>query len=574
MKIREIMQEEINILRGLFNIKDEGLTGAILADRTKGKTYLYGAGSMAERFYQVLLRDNNEKKISGIISNMEREYFHRNIKVIRLGDNSIPKNENITIIITEPNTKVEYEKIEKNIMDIYGDKAEVILLSELIKGVTKDECNVEELFEDLLNDARKGEIVIYGGSQKAESVIRHIDYLGRLETIAYCVVTSKDNNPDSIFGIPVFPLIDRKQLEHKRVLIASADRYRGEIIDNLENYGCKDFSVFTDEMRCVIFRESAYNLYGKLSDWRYIAKPDPHDWQYQILRDTKHDPQKNFVKILPVPFAGMPHDKKDEEIISNFDLPMAYESVFGERTPVFRLRQKDEKMNCRSRFAIYEIQSGNDQEIRWKKDPFLIPIQAGAELTDIRKCEILDSTGDNISAENKKLAEFTAIYWIWKNSPKSEYKGICHYRRHYLLSDSDYRRIAQNNIDVVLTAPRFVLPDVRTCFEVICEEGDCDILLEIIGEKYPDCLEEARTFYDQQLFYPCSMMIAKSDIYNECCGFLFDILFSFEEKLSRKERVKNNKYTAYWGETLVSLFFVLNRNRFKTAICEFELYGK
>ena len=46
---------------------------------------------------------------------------------------------------------------------------------------------------------------------------------------------------------------------------------------------------------------------------------------------------------------------------------------------------------------------------------YVIPIQAGAALTNQHYCSVTDHTGNNISVKNHEFCELTALYWIWKN---------------------------------------------------------------------------------------------------------------------------------------------------------------
>ena len=68
--------------------------------------------------------------------------------------------------------------------------------------------------------------------------------------------------------------------------------------------------------------------------------------------------------------------------------------------------------------AVYETRNHRDKPLSSppRLEAWEHSIQAGAELADVRLCELIDSTGVNISAKNKQYCEMSATYWIWKNT--------------------------------------------------------------------------------------------------------------------------------------------------------------
>ena len=83
--------------------------------------------------------------------------------------------------------------------------------------------------------------------------------------------------------------------------------------------------------------------------------------------------------------------------------------------------------------AVNVYMAAHIRQMTWPYD-YIIPIQAGAKLSDQKLYELTDDTGDNISVKNNTFCELTALYWIWKND-NSDYAGLCHYRRFFDIED-------------------------------------------------------------------------------------------------------------------------------------------
>lgn len=81
-------------------------------------------------------------------------------------------------------------------------------------------------------------------------------------------------------------------------------------------------------------------------------------------------------------------------------------------------------------------------------DPVYLPIHVGAALSNKAIDGFQrDDEGDSISCLNPRYCELTALYWLWRNDT-SDYKGLVHYRRHFVgsgekgvASADDYARL-------------------------------------------------------------------------------------------------------------------------------------
>ena len=190
------------------------------------------------------------------------------------------------------------------------------------------------------------------------------------------------------------------------------------------------------------------------------------------------------------------------------------------------------------------------------RSDIILPIQAGAEISEHNLDMLKDNTGDNISSKNKTYGELTAWYWVWKNYLKAnldlEYVGFCHYRRLIDLSScpakkafkkvwaKQFLKIIKNyyksfckieGCDVILPGKR-TLKHMTTLEEYLTMHSreDWDKFVEIMKEKYPEYLSVYNDVANSQKQYHCLNFIMKKDLFENFMQWSFDILFELEKR--------------------------------------------
>lgn len=254
------------------------------------------------------------------------------------------------------------------------------------------------------------------------------------------------------------------------------------------------------------------------------------------------------------------------------------------------------------------------------KSDILCPIQLGKKLeTTVSKDGLLDSdeyswlhqnmigddTGDNISDKNRNYSELTGIYWAWKNLHKLDnpsYIGFMHYRRQFCFNESLLESILkkrgitpqkQNNLIFLNGISEFTEDEISNLFssaliyrnitgydivvpciytEITQLEkfktrndllvfSDLEKSIEITNQLFPDyssSLKAALNTHNNNLF---NMFIMKTEIFNECCNFMFSILFELEKFISYEGRNANQKRLfGYVSEVLFTAFFIKKQN--------------
>lgn len=197
---------------------------------------------------------------------------------------------------------------------------------------------------------------------------------------------------------------------------------------------------------------------------------------------------------------------------------------------------------------------------------YIIPMQAGAELTSKVVADLKDNTGENISDKNRNYCELTVTYHAWKHC-RAAYKGICHYRRVFDIDDMQMLNLlaVQHEWDVILPFPSIYYPDIAKEHTRYIKEGDWEAMLQALSEVAPEYL----TFYreavrkGEKFFCNFNMLIARAAVFDDYCSFLFRVLQRTEQLTKPKGPERADRFAGYLGENLTTLYFLKNREKLK-----------
>ena len=235
------------------------------------------------------------------------------------------------------------------------------------------------------------------------------------------------------------------------------------------------------------------------------------------------------------------------------------------------------------------------------KNEVLIPIRAGKSLKTEEGEEITDEmigddTGFHISDKNDRYSELTALYWIWKNS-KADIVGLMHYRRFLELSPSgvfsidndnsmeNFHGLQRQNILRYMQKYDIIVPEKweqdvgRNIYEQYKLQNyieDLYVVTLYIKHKYPEMGKAFEKFLKQKWWSGSNIFIAKKEVIDQYCAWLFDILFNVDKdldidhsKFDHDERHHPTNYAyqrrapGFIAERLFSFWLDYNKDKYK-----------
>lgn len=211
------------------------------------------------------------------------------------------------------------------------------------------------------------------------------------------------------------------------------------------------------------------------------------------------------------------------------------------------------------------------------EDHYILQTGSKGKASISYSCE-RDDTYENISEKNSKYAELTGLYWIWKNQ-SAEYLGILQYKR----------RFAEVHGFNILGRNPVVSYHVLTSGELIKNLQDVDIIVaeeylkdQTVDEqfrtsgfsyrgKYPGVILDAAEkviknefplYYDDfkmvmsgHVINPHNMLVAKKEIFDAYCSFLFPILEKLDQYVPVGFNDKNyNRMYGWLAERMMGVF--------------------
>ncbi|MDR2496367.1 MAG: DUF4422 domain-containing protein [Tannerellaceae bacterium] len=221
-----------------------------------------------------------------------------------------------------------------------------------------------------------------------------------------------------------------------------------------------------------------------------------------------------------------------------------------------------------------------------RSDDMHMPVQGGKAIAKVDLGIQGDNTGENISEKNPYYSEMTVLYWAWKNLKDVDYIGLCHYRRYFKFSSLPFRSIMIASVDqfqrmknttfnlskhlgkydIILAKP-FIYPySLDVNFSIEHYSDDYRLLKKVVLGLFPDYYPSfIHVMEENNKFYGCNMFIAKWDILDNYCKWVFAVLVEVE-KLN-----DYSKYSTYqarvlgaMGERLLQVYVHKHKLKFKT----------
>ena len=441
-----------------------------------------------------------------------------------------------------------------------------------------------DLEQKIYNALKDGDVIIYGAHLVAAELYRYLKYVSEKMNVCFVfagfVVTSAEENPKELEGQNVIELQNFQKSREITMMLAMPRKYHQETENYAKELGFSSFiRVGLEEMSRLKGRQILQNSqkYEKLGFHLCEDRCDISWLNCYLYQDTSGQGNSLGNKYFKFPTLYYLDATAVYQEMKRFDFCREYERLFGNYCNLHMLPVYETSAGACHQLNIYMVFSQWDSIVIGKKEypDWICPIHAGSVYTDKKTGNFLDETGDSISGKNHIFAEMTAAYWIWKNANTVKYKGLCHYRRHFVLSNDEVWNLERNGVDVILTIPRYAPGGIRRMFlnETPVKGPVYQIMREAVAECHPEDTETFTSYMEECLYFPNNMVVARSEIYDEYCQWIFSVLFRMAD-LDEESGYGHDKdrHIAYAAELLTSYFFTKCKGKYHVVVTDYKFY--
>lgn len=437
-------------------------------------------------------------------------------------------------------------------------------------------------FDKFLEQCKKAEqIYIYGAGVNAKRVTyilkkRNIPISGYL-------VSHRADNPYTLLDLPVNTIREFKenQKEPSESFIIVSIGVKSEaykpIFQYIVQYQLRNVFFLSNDLLNVIKEEfllesEALKTQRFLGESiYYLGSNIPVEVHHTVLC-MKDREGKEYHWRFKHALMDDPDENNVQNLFSKMTALEECESLYGTYHILHHLsfNHTGTKKTC----AVYMACTHTDRKITQNPLPqWVIPIQVGAAFTQQKICNIQDNEEENISEKNGNYSECTALYWMWKHAPKTDYIGLCHYRRHFDMEEQELHALMGSNMDVLVTTPTFVKDGVEAFFSTYTPHEDLNMLLRAIEDVCPEYLPTAKLFFKARFFSPCNLFIMKYELFHQYAQFVFPVTFQVERLYDELQFYRKDRYMGYLVECLMGIYLMKHKDTLKIAYTDMIFYA-
>ena len=412
-----------------------------------------------------------------------------------------------------------------------------------------------------------GKLILYGRGLIAEEYCRYLEGQGRGAEIVAFAVTSMNGQGESYCGRPCLEIGEAlARSPEAEVHLSLQEKYHAEVINLLKEMGRTPGEIIGLHRMTELLGEQGLREISAACPELKVQR-NPYDYSMLEIFPHQHPEQK----FTLYPMTQVP--------LSETDIRNLQKTVVQWEAESLPLVGKVSAARLTDEVYLAMATSQKDAKVSLENLPaYIHPVMGGAAGYDgPRTAEMAydDEEADNLSLYNSLYSELTVAHWLWKNAPKANYLGLCHYRRHFVLTEEVCQAMAESTVDVLLTRPRFTVPNVREFFTNLpvtyTDNLDYETMMCFIGKRDEKLAAFAEDFFSGQVQFPNNMVIARRKIYLRYCEFMFGILLDMQAYYREQKIERQNRYLGNVGEMLTAVYFAYRRDKWCTEFVDYQL---